>query len=347
MPSTSSLAPGPKPFASAKIFAKNFPSIGIRIGNSPDPLYLLLDTGSADMWINPGKIKHPSTTSHKIPQQFSIFYGTGNVSGHIYDDELHVGLLNQLDLRPARQVGIGDIHVSPELNDWGGIIGMSLYKPDQLTYPGGWEMLSPNLTPRVFGLRMQAPRTSSDSNAVEPASAGQVDWGAPDPRYVRLGITYVNVPTDKLMSAWFINTDDVFVNGRSTGFGRRLAHLDTGSTGINLFPGDAEKLNRALGGIPVPHQPNTWALPCSINNAQENLQIGIGRNLFGIPNYLLLNGQMDFDPNFCSSWIQGTAKAEWTLGSGFLQAVYSVWDYEKKRVGFASVQPLTPSSTSS
>ena len=202
-PLAPSSIPLPTPFASAKIFAKNFPSIGVRVGDSEDMIKVLLDTGSSQFWVNPAKNPRRSSTTHFSTRDFSLHYGSGSLAGHIISDDLHIGFANQLNVS-NREFGLGDINMTEMTSKLGGIIGLSLYDPTQMQWPGGWDMLSPALTPRVFGLRMQQPLLHGRSDPEE--EAGQIDWGASDPKYVQQGITYTQVVAGKEQSGWYINT---------------------------------------------------------------------------------------------------------------------------------------------
>ena len=114
------------------------------------------------------------------------------------------------------------------------------------------------------------------------------------------------------------------------------------------MPADAAKINTLLGGKPIASEdsgkPPDWALPCNLASSNQTLQLQIGGALFDIPLSLLLNGNIDGDQDWCNSWFQGTEREHWVLGTSFLQAVYSVWNYDEKTVGFASVLPLSSST---
>ena len=334
----------PKPFHTAKIFVDPFPSIAVRIGNSNDTIKVEVDMGSSEFWINPAMLVHPSTTTQMSSQQFNNTYEIGFAAGHVAADEIHIGMLNQLDLTPNRRFGLADVQVSDDMAHQGGIIGFSRYDPTKLVYPGGWDMLAPALVPRVIGLRMQHPLPGT--SVADADAVGQIDYGAPDPKYVAQGITYTSINESKTMDGWYIHVHGSHVNGKPTGLGPRSAFLDTGSTGIMMTDADAATVNALLGGKAVPAQDSgkstQYVLPC--NSGPAVLQIDIEGRLFAVPNYLLLGSAVQGDASFCSSWIQGGGN-DWTLGSGFLQAVYTVWDYDGKRVGFAKVPALQTSDS--
>ena len=343
---TAAPAPPPKPSKTAKIFAENFPSIAVRVGNSNDVFKVLLDTASQLFWINPGSLKHPSSTTHKSSGKFHIKYMLGSAAGSIRTDAIHIGELNQLDLEPSRQFGLANTELTEPMINEDGILGMSLFDPEMQPYAAGWDMLAPVLNPRVVGLRMQHPLPGVTVGSED--AVGQIDYGGVDPVYAKQGITYVPVVPEKIQAAWVINTHGLHVNGKPSGMGARQALLDTGSTGIVMTAADAATVHGLLGGKVVKaaqrHQPDKYLLPC--NMFGKTLEVDIGGTLFPVPNYLLINGRAPNEPGMCKSWIQGSSTGSWTLGSGFLQAVYSVWDFDNKRVGFAKVPPLDETSTS-
>ncbi|KAL9057552.1 MAG: hypothetical protein Q9162_002285 [Coniocarpon cinnabarinum] len=347
--------PTAPPFATSNLYTENFPAMGVRIGDSPDLLYVEFDTGSNKFWVNPAVFTTNSSTVEVSDQTFDLHYVIGEASGHVATDSVHIGESTRLDLTPTRTFGWADTTVAPSAGA-GGLIGMSL-DTNANDFPPGWQMLQPNLQPAVVGVRMQHPVSSSVStNEV----CGQFDWGGPDPQYVQQGITYSSVVPDQVNSTWTINFQGANVNGNDLRLPNpqrafldskfyvvldfmqfdvmqflRLQHVSTaGSTGIFATNADALKINTALGGGQSNSSgSSTYYVPCDLGSAV--LEISIEGVSYPVPNYLLIQGM-------CGSWVQGGES--WTLGSGFLQAVYAVWDYDNKQVGFASVPPLTSGS---
>ncbi|KAL9055791.1 MAG: hypothetical protein Q9162_003325 [Coniocarpon cinnabarinum] len=202
-------------------------------------------------------------------------YAGGGAAGEDATDTIHFDKLDLPDktFRVMNQV-TGGIQI------YGGIMGLGPQGGDS----PAWKMLSPQVSPQVVGIRMQNPvwpSVSQDSTVV-----GQVDWGAPDDKYVQQGITYAdNVGTD---GTWTVNVAGASVNGKDLGLaGNQQGFIDTGTPGIGFTDGDIKKVMDALGGGLQKGKQTDYQLPCDLGSS--TFEISIGNTKLKVPNSLLIS----------------------------------------------------------
>ncbi|KAL9057555.1 MAG: hypothetical protein Q9162_002288 [Coniocarpon cinnabarinum] len=345
--SSSTAKPTKKPFASSTLSddSHNFPGVKVKIGDSDDEVPAMLDSGSTAFWVKSSEFSSKPSSLDMKDNTFSLIYGGGwnKVSGNVASDKINLGG----DLDFDHDFGWAD---SVSQDSMTGTLGFGLGTSDGDSFSGGWKWLQDKLSPPVIGLRMQRKLGAAGGNDLVE---GQVDWGGPDPKYLDQGIDYEPVTTQSGgdYSFWNVKYNGIHVDGQDQGVDTSQdILLDTGTSTLSLKSDDAQKVNKALGGgkeVPGDGTGTQYTVPCNLDS--HTLKVGIAGNYYEVPGYAITNGNVPGeDMSTCLSTISGSGDdGQLILGQVFLQSVYTVWDYENKQVGFASVKPLDGSSSSS
>ncbi len=229
---------------------KNTQYVGtIEIGNPPQEIPVIFDTGSGNLWVTSTLCKAFSCSSHvsysrarsqkfkKIGLGVQVTFGTGKVSGEINQDQFTLGNL----VVPNQKFGEildedGDVFSAGKFS---GILG--------LAYPS---MAAYGVTP-VFDSIIQDKLLKSNVMSfyysVNEADDGQITLGYVDKTKYTGDLKYYKV-VDEFY--WTIKLDDIKYNGKSLGIcnGGCKAVIDTGTT---LITGPTSDLRTLLKAIPV------------------------------------------------------------------------------------------------
>lgn len=141
---------------------------------------------------------------------------------------------------------------------------------------------------------------------------------------------------------WEITIDNAGVNGKEVGITGRSAIIDTGTSFILMPEPDAVKIHQQIPGYKQDGE--TFSVPCETTSV---VQFSFNKQVYNISTTDWRGGKLD--SGLCRSNIIGrqTFKdTQWLVGDVFLKNVYSVFDFDKKRVGLG-VKSAGGSSASS
>ncbi len=305
----------------------------VAFGSTGKIMYLLVDTGSANTWVMGSSCKskacgvhhtfgrEDSTTLQTMGARFEFSYGTGSVSGEIVNDTVVMGGLSSV-----ASFGLANV-VSDDFLEFpiDGILALSRPELGLQGYPVIMEtvMKSNTLDANIIGINLH--------RASDGAADGELNFGSPDTTKYSGDLSYVN--TVSRSEAWEIAIDDTMVNGVACNFTGKTARIDTGTTFL-LFPiEDAQRLHSL---IPRSRQvEDEFQLPCS---SEAALQIQISGVAYSVSaeDYV---GKPIAGGDFCSSNIVGRQESSvWILGDVFLKNVYTVFDFDRDRIGWSRFQ---------
>lgn len=128
---------------------------------------------------------------------------------------------------------------------------------------------------------------------------------------------------------WEIPVDDATVNGKAVGLSGKQGIMDTGTSYILVPPADALAIHSQIQGYTQSGE--TFSVPC---DTKASLQFVFGKQGYNISTADWLGGKLD--SGLCRSNIVGRQAfndSQWLIGDVFLKNVYSVFDFEKSRVG--------------
>lgn len=290
-------------------------------------MYMLIDTGSSNTWVFSSQCQSSTCSIHNTfgqedstslkttAETWQLSYGSGTVQGIVATDK--IAFANY-----TVNMGFGlALNASDDFNNYpmDGILGLGRPTSGQLGSPTIMQVLQSqaNLPQNVVGVHL--------NRAADGTKDGEVIFGGVDTSKFSGTLSYTITSND---GAWEIPVDDMFVNGVPTNFTKRTAIIDTGTTFILMPNKDATALHSLIPGSVASGE--TFTVPCATN---AKLEVRISGKLYSI-------SPKDYvgkpSGSACSSTIvghQAYGETQWILGDVFLKNVYSVFDFDGKRIG--------------
>jgi cathepsin D len=323
----------------------------IEFGSKGKDMWMLLDTGAANTWVMGSNCttsaclahntfgSQDSSTLHVTTAPWSVSYGTGMVQGVTVSDT--VAFANY-----SVELGFGSATVtSNDFNNYpmDGILGLGRTASNEIGTPTVMQVLANKnlLQANVLGIHLQ--RNS------EGAKDGQITFGGVDHSKYQGSLSYTTTLSAD-SSLWEIPVGDLAVSGTSCKLTGKSAIIDTGTSYILMPPADAQTLHAQIPGSTNTGGSPNFLIPCS---SVATVQFTFSGVSYGIhpKDYM---GKADSTGKMCSSNIigqQAYSANQWILGDVFLKNVYTVFDFDKDRIGFGSKSAAasvgSPSTTSS
>ncbi|PVH84378.1 acid protease [Cadophora sp. DSE1049] len=314
----------------------------VTLGSSKTLVYMLLDTGAATTWVmgksctsGPCKVHNTfdptSSTSFKdIGKTFNISYGSGQVGGKLGTDTISLAGMSF-----PMTLGVADM-TSDDFNSFpiDGILGLSQSRGD---YPIFLETLveSKSLKSNIFGVSL--------NRATDGTNTGEINFGEPNTSKYSGSLNYNDVSKDA-GGDWAISLGNVGVGSTQANIKGKLAFVDTGTSFIFCPPEDAKVVYALVPGAETTNNV-TYTVPCTTTTA---LTFTFGSTTYNVDSKDWVSPMAN---GVCTGNIYGQAvtPGNWLLGDTFLKNVYSVFDADKDRLGFAQKDPVaaTVSSTAS
>jgi hypothetical protein len=301
--------------------------VKVGVGSANQPLYMLLDTGAGTTWLMGPSCstdsckshntfdKSKSTTFKDLGVNFSINYGSGNVSGATGQDTLSMA-----GFKITTTVGVAQ-YASDDFNHFpmDGILGLSLAKGDS---PHFWESLAASkaLKANIFGLDIN--RNSDGAND------GLITFGAVDTTRFTGDIKYYPV-ADNPEGDWAVAIGDIGFGTSKSGIKGRLAYIDSGTSFIFGPPEDVKKFHALIPGAATTDG-STYTVPC---DTTAPASFTFGSETYNISPKDWVSPKVN---GACTSNFYGVAvvsETSWLVGDVFLKNVYAVFDYDKTRLG--------------
>ncbi|GFN96189.1 cathepsin-d [Plakobranchus ocellatus] len=312
----------------------------ITIGTPPQLFNVILDTGSADLWIpsvhcpksnlpyqSHRKYNGTSSTSYKyVGEAISINYEFASVTGYLSEDTVTIAG------KPVRgQVFIEAMHQSDALsqNVADGVLGL------------GFSTLSVAKTPTIIDNMVEqnllaAPVFSFYLNRKATiGSESMLTLGGTNPAFYKGDFTFIDVSRAKF---WQLQMDRVKVGNRADFYCKQgcPAIVDSGSSVIIGPMEETNDLNKRLGGWEVPQIPGMFTISCSGKTRRPKIEFIFNGKSFSLSGeeYIMKVH------NICVSLIAGRnypngTTPYWVLGTPFMRTYYTQFDQNNLRVGFA------------
>ncbi|RHZ35690.1 pepsin-like aspartic protease [endosymbiont GvMRE of Glomus versiforme] len=314
----------------------------IKIGDQE--FRVLLDTGSADFWVDSNKCEskacnksrgfdETSKSFFNLGESIFTAYGSGeSIVGMISGkDDVTIGNITAKNQTFGRAIIKTDDFFGPPID---GILGMSLNSLSKLKAPNVFSTLIEQnkfLEP-IFSFYLRRSKSDKDNNFAT-LTLGGVDKE-------KFSGDIVNNKVIGESGFWVINLEDVLIDKNNLKIGKRKAIIDTGSTFIFTPFEDAKKIHEKIKDS-INMGDGNFAIPCNTTSVVSLQFNGIVYDID--PRDLSTNSDSSIPKGFCASGILGTetisnsiAKtAEWLIGNVFLKNVYSVFNTKEKTVGFA------------
>ncbi|KAI1863957.1 uncharacterized protein JN550_009236 [Neoarthrinium moseri] len=300
--------------------------IQAHLGSAGTPMYMLIDTGASTTWVMGSGCKSDACKKHNnfgsedsktfkdTGTPFSVEYGSGEVSGEIISDSMKVAGLSV-------QYSFGLTNVTSDQFSsfpFDGILGLA-------RSTGNFNDALKDA--KLIGSNMFAVSLSRSSDGTND---GEITFGATNPAKYTGDITYTSV-TDKV--SWSIPMDDVTVSGKSAGVKGKNAYIDTGTTYAFAAPADVAAVYKMIPDSKSSDGGVTWTFPC---DTTATVALTFSGKSFSInANDLKASSG---DNNRCTGSIFGmeVVSGSWLLGDTFIKNVYTVFDIDGSRIGFAS-----------
>ncbi|CAF4889152.1 unnamed protein product [Rotaria socialis] len=314
----------------------------ISIGTPPQNFRIDFDTGSSDLWVPSSQCQWScngfnkynsaeSTTYVANGETFSISYGDGSsVSGFLSVDVVTINgmaVKSQTFAECTYLVGM-----TGDKND--GILGLAF--PNLASdgeKPFFYNMWSQGLIPQAIFSFYLNPDTSA-------TSGGELIFGGADSSKYTGSITYISV---SLEGYWEFPIASVRVGSKIVS-SSTYAIADTGTTLIIGPTAQINSINIAMGAT-YDSQSQMYTVDCHKRSLSSlpNVTFTIGDRAFILTplQYLWILGDQStgyicysvFSP---SDSEDSNGNLFWILGDYFLYRYYSIFDINKKRVGFAT-----------
>ncbi|RMZ89401.1 hypothetical protein DV736_g3360, partial [Chaetothyriales sp. CBS 134916] len=299
----------------------------LNFGSKGQGMYMLIDTGSANTWIMGSGCTSTacqshntfgpsdSTTLNTTTQTWQIAYGTGQVAGVLASDKVTFG---EYDINLTFGLAI---QTSNDFNNYpfDGILGLGPSSSNQLDTPSLMQALDDqaNLQNNVLGVHL--------NRASDGSKDGELTIGGVDESKFNGRLNYLSTVQT---GSWEISVDDAFVAGKACGLKGKSAVVDTGTSYILMPPNDAQVVHALIPGST--QNGASYTVPC---DTTTQVQVSLNEVKYSISpkDYI---GKSSGDS--CNSNIighQAFGANEWILGDVFLKNVYTVFDFDKNRIG--------------
>ncbi|KAF2833395.1 acid protease [Ophiobolus disseminans] len=307
--------------------------VAVTIGDSKEEYQMLLDSAASNTWVMSqgctteackthttfGKDDSSSLKTQNTP--FSVTYGTGSVAGTLASDTLHIGSLS-----PTLTFGLAT-NVSQDFSSYpmDGILGIGrgVKSEGSIDAPQVMDVLSSS---RLIGAKLYGIHLSRGKDNLND---GELNLGAVNKDRFTGDLNW-NTCIDNAAGFWEVPVADAGVNGKALGITGRSAIIDTGTSFILMPAPDALKIHTQIPGFKQDGE--TFSVPC---DTTAIVQFVFNKQTYNIstPDWRGLK----LENGLCRSNIIGrqTFKdTQWLVGDVFLKNVYSVFDFDGKRVGF-------------
>ena len=208
-----------------------------------------------------------------------------------------------------------------------GILGLGRSASNAMEYPTAIEAIRKTglLQSNIFGIHLQR---FSDGHI-----DGELNFGAPDTSRYTGELSYTDTVADGAM--WEVPLDDASYDGNLCKFSGKSAILDTGTSYVLLPLDDAKQLHAQIPRSESDGE--TFNIPCLTSIPIQIIISGVEYNI-STEDYI---GSPVEGGDLCTSNIIGRqpfGSDQWLLGDVFLKNVYTVFDFDKSRIGESHIR---------
>lgn len=315
----------------------------IEVGSEKQEMWMLLDTGGSNTFLFSSDCTSKACQQHNTFDEdasdsltvtsttWNVAYGTGTVSGILGTDILSIAGLD-VNMTFGLADKASDDFLSYPMD---GIIGLGRSNdtgfgtPTFMDSVGREDLLKSN----IIGFSL--------SRGSDGGKNGSVTFGGVDDSKVTSDVTYTDTASSS--NRWSIPLDDMTIDGQACNFTDRSAIIDTGTSYALLPPDDAKKVHSLIPDAKSSDQ--GYILPC---DSETEIQMTFSGISYTISPKDYVGQKVGSN---CMSAIIGKqtfGENEWLVGDILLKNVYTVFDYDHNRIGFAGKKgEAKPSGTAS
>lgn len=317
----------------------------VSVGNPGQKFSVVLDTGSADFWVQESnctdcqgsKFDRSQSSSFTVPEgapTFRINYGSGSVTGRLGRDDVALA-----GYRVVKQTfGLID-QGSHILGDSGqGILGLAFQSLSNAKVTPWWVTSSTKWPQSVFAFYLR--RWRHDDGATGSDDGGKLTLGYLDNSLYQGDVKYVKLLGNPRY--WAIPMAKLSVGGQDVDLaGKPNVAIDTGTTHI-LGPEEVvQKIYEKIpNSRPSAGHHQYMEYPC--NQTVDDVTITFGDFDLHMTNADFNAGEVKERPGWClGTFYIGRLSANnpvnWILGASALKNAYTVFDNTNQQVGFAEL----------
>jgi saccharopepsin len=305
----------------------------IEIGNPPQPFEVIFDTTFSGIWIPSAKCKSSfcykrnkfngtlSETYFETSDDFQINYGGAVVKGKVSKDVVSLGNLKILEQEFGEGTKIfgADFQGAPFDGVFG--LGFNNIATSEMIPPLQNLFTDQKLPKQIFSLWM---------NRHEEGPSGEIIFGGVDRNKFQGNVTFIPVIRKGF---WEITLQNIFIQSEKLGIKRNLV-IASGSS-LNIVPElDSYRIHKKLRLSKNPY--GFYEVPCAEKNDLPDVVLKLGpMEIILTPNDYIINLNDKCISTFVGQNIDSPTGPLWILGSIFLESYYTVFDFERNRVGFA------------
>ncbi|KAF7362970.1 Acid protease [Mycena venus] len=339
----------------------------INIGTPPQPLNVILDTGSSDLWVADSNCTNcdgqtplfrPDQSKSYVRQtnpNASVTYASGHVAGLNSTDTVSMG---NLSLQSQGFLSVQSVANGLLAGSVSGMMGLAFGAISSTKAVPFWQGL-------ISSNQLAAPEMAFwltrflDTNFQEEEPGGSFTLGGTNLSLYQGDIEFLPLAGPSQPTYWLLNVSAVTVQGQSLNIStdNTLAAIDTGTTLIGGPTIDVHNLwGQIPGSGPVPSKPGYFQFPCTTT---LNISMAFGGKLWpiapadmnlGTVNMFLGLGDSGsmcigglFDWTLSNDTVADKGKPSWVIGDTFLKNVYSVYRQNPLSIGFAQLSDLAVS----
>ncbi|THH27355.1 hypothetical protein EUX98_g6824 [Antrodiella citrinella] len=326
------------------------PLVTVKAGDGQTFKKVLIDTGSAIIWLGGQKAYKPGRNSHDLAD-FGVQYGAGGVSGRAYTDKVTIG-----DATVKSQI----IGASNDTSGFGlvypidGILGLGpsgsnagqIFSSDESTPTFVENLVAEGTIDKpVFGIYING----LDKATGKEVGHGEITFGGVDQSKFRGNIDWIP-QLEPYNFHWEFNVTSLKFGNQVLVPDVAPARSDTGVLPFGLpFDAFIAVMNSVPGGDVIASGPLGGLITFPANVTQKDLPsftMQLGKQTYSIPpaKYLIPKGAyagLNLTVGEATyTWITSGGRGRYALGQKWLESVYTVYDMEKHRVGFAPVASI-------
>ncbi|GBE87004.1 Polyporopepsin [Sparassis crispa] len=316
----------------------------VQAGNNQTWQNVLVDTGSALLWVGAGTEQYaPGPYTDLIDQTFSVGYGGSDVNGTAYVDRVTIGAatVNSQIIGSA-----GFVNDFTLVKPFDGILGLgpSGSNTGEVSGYNSTATFVENLVSQgtiqhpVFGMYVSP---LAESGVL--VSSGEISFGGIDETRISGDVAWLpqNQPSN---FHWEFNSSSLTWGDELLTSGQIYSRTDSGELGIGIpfdtffsvlqsVPGAVIDLSSNLDGFLVfPGNMTVESLP-DMTIGIANLNFTIPASKYVVPSSLY--SALNISDSDLHTWITSGGPDFFLLGQKFLENAYSAYDMENHLVGFA------------
>lgn len=306
----------------------------VNFGSENKTFLMVIDTGSSFTWIPSDECPTRACTNHdtygsadsvtlqRLRPTFRIVYGTGEVSGPVVRDDVSFAGF-KINMEFGLSTNVSDEFYYFPLD---GVMGLG-FSYDQK--PTILDLLKKDgyIADRNFGVALSRISDGFDD--------GVMHFGGIDRDYFTGNLTYARSISE--YGFWEVFIDSLAIGDEVVDTTDRKAVIDTGTSLLLMPPRDARDVHSRIPDVLVQEMEDgseVFIVPC---NTELTLDFEIAGVVYEVPAGDWV-GEVTTNSRYCYSNIisrEITGPTTWLLGDVFLKNVYSVFDMDNSRIGFA------------